>query len=70
MAERAFAEKLARVGFADTKVVDRRAWGISDCSRYPLFEPDLIRLMRELIPAERQATVATCVTVTARKPTG
>ena len=67
MAERDFAQKLARVGFADTTIVDRRPWGIADCARYPLFEADLIQMMRDLIPPERQGCVANCVTVTARK---
>lgn len=67
MAERAFVDKLARVGFSDAAVVERRPWGIADCARYPLFSAELIGLMRELIPAERHDAVASCLTFTAAK---
>ena len=68
MAERDFAQKLDRVGFADITVVERRAWGIGDCSRYPLFNSELIELMRRLLPPERHDDVASVLTFTARKP--
>ena len=68
LAERVFATKLENVGFTDLAVVDRRAFGLDDAARYPLFTPDLIELMGELIPADRQDEVAIAVTLTARKP--
>lgn len=68
LAERVFVEKVASVGFVDVDVRERRPFGLQDAADYPLFTPDLIDLMRRLIPPERQAQVATAITVTARKP--
>ncbi len=68
MAERAFVEKLHRVGFGAAEVVERRPWAIADCARYPLFGADLIALMRELLPPERHDSVANVVLVRADKP--
>jgi arsenite methyltransferase len=68
LAERVFVEKTVNVGFTEVEVVERRPFGLDDAERYPLFTPDLIRRMRDLIPPERQAAVAISVTVTAAKP--
>lgn len=68
LAERVFVEKLEKVGFTDLVVHERRAFGIEEVANIPLFTPDLIELMYELIPADRQAEVATAVTLTATKP--
>jgi len=48
--------------------VERRPFRLEDASRYPLFTPDLIALMRELLSPERQAEVAMSVTIKAVKP--
>lgn len=45
-------------------------YGIDDCAQYPLFTPELIALMRRLIPAARHATVARSLIFTARRPPG
>jgi arsenite methyltransferase len=68
LAERVFAHKLEKVGFTDLTVVERRPFGIADAARYPLFTPEVIGLMDELLPPERHDEVATGVTFTARKP--
>jgi arsenite methyltransferase len=68
MAERVFARKLEKVGFTDIWIGDRVAYGIDRAARYPLFTPELIELMREVIPPERQGAVAVSVVVKARKP--
>ncbi|HWB71561.1 MAG TPA: hypothetical protein VG452_05020 [Egibacteraceae bacterium] len=68
LAERVFVEKLGRVGLRDVTVVERRSWGIDDCARYPLFDSELLRLMRRLVPPAAHDRVATVVTFTARKP--
>jgi hypothetical protein len=47
--------------------MDRRPFSIDDCAMFPLFTPELIELMRQLIPAERQHCVATSVIVRTRK---
>ncbi len=49
-------------------MVERHPFKLEDASRYPLFTPDLIDLMQKLLSPERQAEVATAVTVTAIRP--
>jgi len=56
------------VGFADLRFTNANAFGIDDCALMPLFTPEVIELMRRLIPAERQDCVATALIVRARKP--
>jgi arsenite methyltransferase len=68
MAEGALLRALGRVGLVDVVVRERHPFGVEDCARFPLFGPELLALMRALIPPERQASIATCVTVTARLP--
>ncbi len=68
LAERVFADKLDKVGFADVQVVERRPFGLGDAARYPLFTPDLIELMRRLIPPARHDEVAVSITLTATRP--
>lgn len=68
LAERVFAEKLETVGFRHRTTVQRAPFGLDDAARYPLFTPDLVALMSELLPEERQRQVAMAVTVTAQKP--
>jgi arsenite methyltransferase len=67
LAERVFVHKLERVGFSSLEIVDRRPFGLDDAARYPLFTPDLIDLMRDLLPPAQQSAVAVAVTLTARK---
>jgi len=43
-------------------------FSVDDIALYPLFTPNLIALMRKLIPADRQHAVATSVIAAARKP--
>jgi hypothetical protein len=57
-----------KVGFEAVTVLDRRAFGLQDAERYPLFTRDLIDLMRVLLTPEQRAQVAVAVTVSARKP--
>jgi arsenite methyltransferase len=68
MAERALLRALGRVGLVDVTVRERHPFGVEDCARFPLFTPDLLDVMRAMIPAQRQPTIATVVTVTARQP--
>ena len=69
LAERVFAHKLLTVGFTNLSVVERRPFGIDDAARYPLFTPDLIEVMRRVVPVDRRDEVAVAVTVTATRPT-
>ena len=66
LAERDFVEKLKRVGFTDIEIPHRHAFGVDQCTQYPLFTHDLIQLMRELLPAEKQQEVATSIVLKAR----
>jgi len=43
-------------------------FGVDECEQYPLFTPELIALMRRLIPRAQQATVARSIIFTAKKP--
>lgn len=61
--EEDFVRQLERAGFDDVEVVHREPLGVDDCALYPLFTDEVIALMRELIPAERQAEVAISVVV-------
>jgi len=42
-------------------------FGMAEVAQYPMFTPELLALMRRLIPAERQRQVARSVIFTARK---
>lgn len=67
MAERDFARKLQKVGFADMWIGERIPFGIDEAALYPLFTQHLIALMRRLIPPERHDRVAVSVIAKARK---
>jgi hypothetical protein len=68
MAERVFAGKLQRAGFADIWVGGHRPFGIDQATLYPLFTPEVIQVMRQTIPVDHQDRVASGVIVKARKP--
>ena len=68
MAERVFAGKLQRAGFAEVWVGGHRRFGIDQAALYPLFTPELLQVMRRTIPADHQDHVATAVIVKAHKP--
>jgi hypothetical protein len=68
LAERVFAEKLERAGFADIWVGGQQPFGISEAASMPLFTPEILEVMRRTIPPERHDHVATAVIVKARKP--
>jgi arsenite methyltransferase len=68
MAERVFASKLERAGFADVWVGGHQPFGIDQAALYPLFTPEVIQVMRDTIPPDHQDHVATGVIVKARRP--
>lgn len=70
LAERAFARKIEKMGFTDVWIGERVPYGVDRAALYPLFTPAVIQLMRELIPPDRQATVAVSVIAKATKPSG
>lgn len=60
-------KKLFNVGFDEIAVVDRRAMSLQELSRYPLFAPEFIAFLREVLPAHRHGELVHAVVVTARK---
>jgi len=68
MAERVFARKLEKVGFAEISITEKRPFGIDQATIFPLFTDEVVELMRKLIPAERRDSVAISVIAKARKP--
>ena len=66
LTERDFVTKLERARFTDIQIVERAPMSVDDCALYPLFTPDVLDLMRTLIPTERQQTIGVAVVVRAR----
>jgi len=69
LTERDFVDKLQRAGFTKIEIVERTPMGVDDCALYPLFTPEVLNLMRTLIPPERQRTIGTAIVVQARLDT-
>ncbi len=67
LTERDFVAKLEKAGFRELEVLERTPMTVNDAALYPLFTPDVIELMRRLLPRERQERVATAVVVRARR---
>ena len=61
-------KKFFNVGFELITVVERRAFGIADLTRYPLFAPEFLEFLREEVSAEHHNALVSSVTITARKP--
>jgi arsenite methyltransferase len=68
LAERVFAEKLERAGFANVWVGGHRPFGIEDAALLPLFTDEVIEVMRRTILLDHQDRVATAVIIKASKP--
>ncbi len=68
LAERAFAAKIEKMGFTEVWIGERIPYGVEQAALYPLFTQALIDLMRQLIPPDRQPTVAVSVIAKARRP--
>jgi hypothetical protein len=65
LTERDFVEKLDRAGFTNIEVVQRNPMSVDDAELYPLFTVDVLKLMRALIPPERQQELAVGIVVRA-----
>ena len=61
-------KKFFNVGFQGAEVVERKAFGLEDLIRYPLFAPDFIDFMRRIMPPHRHAELVSSIVITARKP--
>jgi len=49
-------------------VVERRDFGLDDLKRYPLFAPEFLEFLRQVIPPTRHAELVASIVLTAMKP--
>jgi hypothetical protein len=63
-------KKFFNVGFEDIAVLERRAFGLDDLRRYPLFAPEFIDFLRRVVPEHRHREMVFSIVVTGRKPEG
>jgi len=66
LAERDFVAKLDRARFSKIEVLERKPMSIDDCALYPLFDDELLTLMRKLIVPEKQREIGVAIVVRAR----
>jgi SAM-dependent methyltransferase len=70
LSETALYKGLRRSGFREVSIEPLEPFGIGECALYPLFNDELLGLLRARVPAERHDRIATSVFVRARKPAG
>jgi len=58
LSEIALHKGLRRAGFRDVSIEPVEDFGIGDCALYPLFNDELLGLLRRLVPAERHGRIA------------
>jgi arsenite methyltransferase len=68
LSEIALYKGLRRAGYRDVGIEPLDDFGIGDCALYPLFNDELLELLRRLIPVERHDHIARTVFVSGRKP--
>ncbi len=68
LSEEVFTTKLTNVGFTDIHLGEHIPFSVDDAALYPLFTDEVIALMRELVPPEQQASIATSLIARARLP--
>ena len=68
LSEIALYKGLRRAGFRDVAIEPLNDFGIAECALYPLFNDDLLGLLRRTVPAERQERIARSVFIHGRKP--
>jgi arsenite methyltransferase len=68
LSEIALYKGLRRAGFRDVDMEPLGDFGIEECALYPLFNDELLGLLRRLVPAERLGRIARNVFVRGRKP--
>lgn len=69
LSEVALYKGLRRAGFRDVAIEPLGNFGIEECALYPLFNEDILDLLRALVPPERHVRIAKSVLVRARKET-
>ncbi len=70
LSEDVFTRKLEQAGLTDIQMGERLPFGIDDVALYPLFDDDVIALMRRLIPEDDQDRIATSAIARARLADG
>jgi arsenite methyltransferase len=68
LSEVALYKGLRRAGFREIGITPLHPFGISECALYPLFNDELLALLRDRVPADRHDRIAESVFVSARKP--
>ena len=68
LSERVFVDKLDRAGLVDIQMGERSSLTVDDLALYPLFTPQVLSLMRRLLPADDQQQVATSLIARACRP--
>lgn len=68
LSETALYKGLRRAGFREVGISPLHPFGIAECALYPLFNDQLLALLRDRVPADRLDRIAESVFVTARKP--
>ena len=68
LSERIFCRKLDRAGLVDVAVSERSKLTLDDVALYPLFTPEVLSLMRRVLPEDTRQHIATSVIVRAGKP--
>ena len=68
LSEVALYKGLRRVGLREVAITPLHPFGITECALYPLFNDELLALLRDRVPADRHDRIAESVFVTARKP--
>jgi arsenite methyltransferase len=68
LSEKALYKGLRRAGFREVGIEPLQPFGIGECALYPLFNDELLDLLRSRVPGERHHAIAQSVFVRARKP--
>src|SRR5918994_503579 len=68
LSQRVFTKMIENAGLVDVELSNRVPFGIDDVGLYPLFTPEVLALMRRLIPDDRRDRVAVGLIVCATKP--
>jgi SAM-dependent methyltransferase len=68
LSEIAMYKGVRRAGFREVLIEPIESFGIAECALYPLFNDELLDLLRARVPAERHHRIAASVLVRARKP--
>ena len=68
LSEAALYKGLRRAGFREVGITPLHPFGIAECALYPLFNDELLAMLRARVPAERHDRIAKSVFVAARKP--